>query len=47
MNSLQNLAAVLEQQTNEIVVSEELASRARIPIKRMLDFAKAYKNRAS
>jgi len=44
MNSLQNLAEVLEKGTNEIKVSAELAARAQIPIKRMLDFAKAMKN---
>ncbi len=40
MNSLQNLAEVLANRTNEISVSPELAVRAQIPIKRMLDFAK-------
>jgi len=39
MNSLQNLAEVLETGKNEIQVSPELAVKARIPIQRMLDFA--------
>ena len=43
MNSLQNLAQVLESGRNEIEVSAELARRARIPIQRMLDFARQYK----
>ena len=43
MNSLQNLAEVLEKGTNEINVSRELAAKAQIPIKRMLDFAKNIK----
>jgi quinolinate synthase len=40
MNSLQNLLEVLEKGTNEIMVSADLAARARIPIQRMLDFAR-------
>lgn len=43
MNSLQNLAEVLKSGTNEIEVSAELAAKARVPIQRMLDFAKAMK----
>lgn len=39
MNSLQNLAEVLETGKNEIFVSPELAAKAQIPINRMLDFA--------
>lgn len=39
MNSLQNLEEVLKTGTNEICVSAELAEKARIPIRRMLDFA--------
>jgi quinolinate synthase len=39
MNSLQNLAEVLTNETNEILVSSQLAAKARIPIRRMLDFA--------
>ncbi len=39
MNSLQNLAEVLETGKNEIFISPELATKARIPIRRMLDFA--------
>ena len=40
MNSLQKLADVLETGANEIQVDAELAERARIPIMRMLDFAR-------
>ncbi len=40
MNSLQKLLDVLETGRNEIKVSSELAEKARIPIKRMLDFAR-------
>ncbi len=40
MNSLHNLAEVLEKGTNEILVDAELAKRAVIPIRRMLDFSK-------
>lgn len=43
MNSLQNLAVLLETGKNEILVSHELAEKARIPIQRMLDFAKNMK----
>ena len=43
MNSLQNLAEVLANGTNEVKVSAELAARAEIPIRRMLDFAKKIK----
>jgi quinolinate synthase len=43
MNSLQNVAEVLETGKNEIHVSPELAAKARIPIQRMLDFAKNMK----
>jgi quinolinate synthase len=39
MNSLHNLAEVLETGKNEIFVSPDLAAKARIPIRRMLDFA--------
>ncbi len=39
MNSLSKVAAILEHGTNEIHVSPELAEKAYIPIKRMLDFA--------
>ncbi len=44
MNSLQNLLVTLQQGTNEINVSAELAGRARLPIQRMLDFAKQMQN---
>jgi len=40
MNSLQNLADILETGKNEIHVSKDLAERARIPIQRMIDFSK-------
>lgn len=43
MNSLHNLAEVLEHGTNEIQISKELAEKAKIPIIRMLDFAKTMK----
>ena len=43
MNSLHNLVEVLETGNNEILVSPELAAKARIPIRRMLDFAAAMK----
>ncbi|MGW8195867.1 MAG: quinolinate synthase NadA, partial [Desulforhopalus sp.] len=43
MNSLENLVEVLETGANEIKVSAELAARARIPIQRMLDFARNMK----
>lgn len=43
MNSLQNLAEVLETGNQEIKISPELAEKARIPIKRMLDFAASHK----
>jgi len=40
MNSLQNLAEILKSGSNEIEVSAELAAKAKLPIQRMLDFAK-------
>lgn len=43
MNSLQNLAEVLRTGTNEIHVAPDLAARARVPIRRMLDFARQLK----
>jgi len=39
MNSLHNLLETLQSNANEIMVPVELASRARLPIRRMLDFA--------
>jgi len=45
MNSLTNLAETLRTGSNEIFVSPELAEKARIPIKRMLDFAKKMKSK--
>ncbi len=41
MNSLHNLEDVLKSGTNEVMVSPELATLAKIPIQRMLDFAKS------
>jgi len=43
MNSLQKLAEVLKTGSNEILVSPELAERAKVPIRRMLDFARQLK----
>jgi quinolinate synthase len=43
MNSLQNLAEVLETGKNEVLVSPEMAEKARVPIRRMLDFAEKFK----
>ncbi len=43
MNSLHNLEELLETGKNEIHVSPEIAAKARIPIQRMLDFAKNMK----
>ena len=43
MNTLEKLAHVLETGDNEIRVTPELAARARVPIQRMLDFARALK----
>ena len=43
MNSLQNLAEVLEKGSNEILISKKMAEKAKIPIMRMLDFAKNMK----
>ena len=43
MNTLEKLAQVLETGDNEIRVTPELAARARVPIQRMLDFARALK----
>jgi quinolinate synthase len=39
MNTLEKLAQTLESGENEILVDKDLAARARIPIKKMLDFA--------
>ena len=38
MNGLENLYAALESGTNRIEVAPELAARAQVPIRRMLDF---------
>ncbi len=43
MNSLEKLAHILETGDNEIHVPSGLAQRARLPIQRMLDFAKTIK----
>lgn len=40
MNSIHNLAEVLRDGSNEIKISRKLAEKAKIPIQRMLDFAK-------
>jgi quinolinate synthase len=40
MNALENLAQALQSGANEIVVDPDLAARAQIPIRRMLDFAR-------
>jgi quinolinate synthase len=40
MNALENLALALQSGSNEIVVDPDLAARAQIPIRRMLDFAR-------
>lgn len=45
MNTLEKVVEVLEQGTNEILVSPELAAKARVPIQRMLDFAKEMKKK--
>ncbi len=39
MNTLEKVAAVLENGANEIQVAPDMAARARVPIQRMLDFA--------
>ena len=43
MNSLHNLAEILKTGKNEVLISPELAVKASIPIRRMLDFAKTLK----
>jgi len=43
MNTLEKLAMVLENGAGEIKVAPELAAKARVPIQRMLDFAKTLK----
>ena len=40
MNSLHNLEELLQTGKNEILVAPDIAAKARIPIQRMLDFAK-------
>jgi quinolinate synthase len=42
MNSLHNLATVLERGDNEIHIEPELCKKAVLPIRRMLDFAKEH-----
>jgi quinolinate synthase len=42
MNSLQNLAQVLETWRNEIHIEPAIRKQAVIPIRRMLDFARAH-----
>lgn len=41
MNSLEKLAHVLESGENEVLISPELAAQAKLPIQRLLDFAKS------
>ena len=41
MNGLENLAHVLEHGTNEINIEEDIRRRARVPVERMLAFAKS------
>jgi quinolinate synthase len=43
MNTLENLAMVLETGAGEVEVDPVLAAKARIPIQRMLDFAQTLK----
>ena len=43
MNGLRNLAAVLESGINEIQVDPAIAERARVPIARLLEFARSHK----
>lgn len=40
-NGLQNLALALENETNEILVPDEVRERALVPIERMLNFSKS------
>lgn len=40
MNGLENLARTLETGANEILIDEEIRRRARVPVERMLAFAK-------
>jgi quinolinate synthase len=47
MNSLHNLLTVLERGDNEIHVAAELAAKAQIPIRRMLDFAATLKQQST
>ena len=39
MNGLKNLAQALENETNEILIEENIRKKAYIPIKRLMDFA--------
>jgi len=43
MNSLQSLAEVLKTGRNEIIISPDLAAKAQVPIRRMLEFAQSLK----
>ncbi len=43
MNSLQSLAEVLKTGRNEIIISPDLAAKAQVPIRRMLEFAQNLK----
>jgi quinolinate synthase len=42
MNSLQNLAEVFTNESNEVLIDEELCREAVTPIRRMLDFAREH-----
>jgi quinolinate synthase len=44
MNELENLAVVLDRDDNEIFVDRALATRAMIPLRRMLDFSQKMKS---
>jgi len=39
MNELEALASVFDRDSNEVLVSPELAEKAMIPLRRMLDFS--------
>lgn len=47
MNSLQNLEQVLLTGENEIEIDPEISRRARLPIQRMLDFARSHQHEKS
>ena len=47
MNSLERLLRSLESGSNRVSVSAELASRAMVPLQRMLDFSASMKLKVS